>query len=173
MRFFRKGGAPTLQWPLKHHRNYFQLGFKVHPSSPSSRGTFFSLLPFAVRHINGHVSQQTTAVMDWCRVVGPCPPLDEKRGVPTNNPPHPTSVNTCKHLSWQGKSPSKAGRWQRQAFLLGSETGSPVRTGPAGPESLALEARAIKPWNLPAFGPRPSWGCAYRPRKNTSTPFRQ
>ena len=109
--------------------------------------------------------------MDWCRVVGPCPPLDEKRGVPTNNPPHPTSVNTCKHLSWQGKSPSKAGRWQRQAFLLGSETGSPVRTGPAGPESLALEARAIKPWNLPAFGPRPSWGCAYRPRKKHKHPL--
>ena len=41
---------------------------------------------------------QTTAEMDWCRVVGPrglCRPLDEKQGFPTKNPP----LGPCKSRS--------------------------------------------------------------------------
>ena len=59
-----------------------------HPQPPS-RGVSCSLLPLAIRRINDHMSQQTTAEMDWCRVVGPrglCRPLDEKQALPTNNP---------------------------------------------------------------------------------------
>ena len=36
------------------------------------------MLPFAVRHIHNHISQHTTAEMDWCRVV-------EKQEFPTNS----------------------------------------------------------------------------------------
>ena len=49
---------------------------------PPRGGLSCSLLPFAVRHINNHIAQLSTAEMDWRRVVGPCGlcrPLDENQ----------------------------------------------------------------------------------------------
>ena len=51
-----------------NHPNYAQLGFRVPPD---------------------HIPQQSTAEMDWCRVVGPhglCRPLDEKQVQQTTRP---------------------------------------------------------------------------------------
>ena len=67
-----KMGTHPLIARLRQHvdPNYSQLGFRVHPPNPPQGGLSCSLLPFAVRHINNHIAQPSTADVDGCRVVG-------------------------------------------------------------------------------------------------------
>ena len=116
--YLRNRGAPTYRalaspcTPAPTTPNYSQLGFRVHPPNPPQGGLSCSLLP-AARHTNDYNTQETTAEMDWHRVVGPrglCRPLDESKGFQqTTCPSRPVrAARSARH----SKQVSRAGAGQ-------------------------------------------------------------
>ena len=92
VRFFRNGGAPTYR-----------------PPNPPQGGLSCSLLPFAVRHINNHIAQPSTADMDGCRVVSSRPVPAARKARVSNKQPGPRArpcqgCSKCEdRLGWQGR----------------------------------------------------------------------
>ena len=126
---------------LRQHVTESGLGFTRHTPS---KGLSCSLLPFAVRHINDYISQQTTAEMDWCRVVrrrGLCRPLDDTNGVSNKLFFALRTLNgrwKCKHLSCRERKSSAALEtafegWERMVILFGHGAGA--QKGPKLPRS--------------------------------------
>ena len=103
----------------------------------------------ASRHINDHISQQTTAEMDWCRVVGPrglCRPLNQKQALPSvarsESPSRPwrplAAILLVSRPAWKRSQTRKADPRKHKAgciFILPHRSFGTLGRGPAEPRA--------------------------------------
>ena len=130
--FFRNGGAPAYR-----------------PPNPPQGGLSCSLLPFAVRHINNHIAQPSTAdIYGWGSGCGSSRPVPAARGFPTNTSRTPLSglleVRRPARLAGQGRGRAGQGR-AGQGRAGQGRAGQGKRAGRAGQGLQTLAKKQTPP----------------------------